>query len=566
MPNSTHDEVAQRSNGPQFVCDTIRDCRIPSLLPEPDCFLASPTKPKIRNMVPGRPRFGSVDSNCASDHLEDSPLRRRRQFFRYDLVSRIGDYTPRRQRTQSESDATRIQPDPLSIRRRKRDRLRACTEDATDHLRSLASSTPTPVVLASSLPSHSRARESTGRPNNTHRTQNMIQSQTNNTSASTTEGAAGRIILPSVGNETPPNNNNNNHNDPERRARMRWIRINSRFQLVITIVALLFSLLLFAILICWVVLTSAYVMSFEKSCDVALKPYFWLVTLQLVLDVFRSDIMRYLFNWDSSNTNQRIPCRVITYNLTYLVYAIMVLRLGITSVFVADDSTCPQTAPELFNASMGFITLSIIAWGVIVGGYLIPFCVVAAMLTHNGYNPSAGGGNDISPVFPAAYSNTGAPPGCIEMMPVLAPGTFPAEGYPNECCICLEKFRRTDEVVETACKHVFHKQCCREWLLQARSCPMCRVDIPTNLETPPEETSEGTRSPSQIPIGPTGRPVAGLLRMLNSSDSTVSSRSSRHTGTPLRSRTASASLPESSTDVSRDVEEGRSSNRLFSRP
>jgi hypothetical protein len=52
--------------------------------------------------------------------------------------------------------------------------------------------------------------------------------------------------------------------DPNREARTRWIRINRRFQLIITVVALLFSLLLFAILVCWVVLTSAYVVSIEK--------------------------------------------------------------------------------------------------------------------------------------------------------------------------------------------------------------------------------------------------------------------------------------------------------------
>jgi hypothetical protein len=52
--------------------------------------------------------------------------------------------------------------------------------------------------------------------------------------------------------------------DPNREARTRWIRINRRFQLIITVVALIFSLLLFAILVCWVVFTSAYVVSIEK--------------------------------------------------------------------------------------------------------------------------------------------------------------------------------------------------------------------------------------------------------------------------------------------------------------
>jgi hypothetical protein len=324
--------------------------------------------------------------------------------------------------------------------------------------------------------------------------------------------------------------------DPERQARIRWIRINRRFQLVITLVALLFSLLLFAILICWVVLTSAYVVSFDKGCDVPLKPYFWLVTLQLVLDVFRSDIMRFIFHWDPSS-NQRIPCRVIAYNVAYLLYALLVLRLGIRSVFI-DDTTCHRTAPELFNSSAAFVSLSIAAWTTILCGYLLPFCVVAALLTYNGYNPSAHINQDdhgaSQAVFPAAYSTTGAPPGCVDQLRLLRMEDFP-DDYPRECCICMEEFNQQNVVVETACKHVFHKQCCREWLRTARTCPVCRTDIPGTLEDLPEESEA---RPPRIPIGPTGRPVAGLLRILRHSESNSSPRN------------ATQRVPESSTSVS----------------
>jgi hypothetical protein len=256
--------------------------------------------------------------------------------------------------------------------------------------------------------------------------------------------------------------------DPERQARIRWVRINRRFQLVITIVALLFSLLLFAILICWVVLTSAYVISFEKSCDIPLKPYFWLVTLQLVLDVFRSDIMRFVFHWDPGS-NERIPFRVIAYNIAYLLYALMVLRLGLRSL-LDEDATCRNTAPELYNSSAAFVSLSIAAWTTILCGYLLPFCVVAALLTYNGYNPSAHTLQDnngpTQPVFPAAYSTTGAPPGCVDQLPLLRMEDFP-DDYTPECCICMEEFDQAAAVVETSRKHIFHKQCCREWLRTA---------------------------------------------------------------------------------------------------
>lgn len=93
----------------------------------------------------------------------------------------------------------------------------------------------------------------------------------------------------------------------------------------------LFCILLFAMLFCWVVLTSAFVMSVHKSCDVPLNAYFWLVTFQLVLDVFRNDIICFVFNWDA-RSNQRMPARVIIYNVAYWIYALMALRLGVRSV------------------------------------------------------------------------------------------------------------------------------------------------------------------------------------------------------------------------------------------
>ena len=108
----------------------------------------------------------------------------------------------------------------------------------------------------------------------------------------------------------------------------RWIRVNQCLNCTITLVALVFSLLLFTILVCWVVLTSAYVVSIDKQCDVPLKTYYWFATLQLILDVFRGDIMRHIFHYDahahnSANSRQRnsgLPRRVIAYNIAYIVF------------------------------------------------------------------------------------------------------------------------------------------------------------------------------------------------------------------------------------------------------
>lgn len=52
--------------------------------------------------------------------------------------------------------------------------------------------------------------------------------------------------------------------DPDREARNRWMRINRQFRCIITSVAVIFSLLLFCILISWVLLISTFVLSHNK--------------------------------------------------------------------------------------------------------------------------------------------------------------------------------------------------------------------------------------------------------------------------------------------------------------
>ena len=103
----------------------------------------------------------------------------------------------------------------------------------------------------------------------------------------------------------------------EEERRMRWILINLRFRRTISIVAILFSMLKFAMLVSWVVLTCTYVVAIDKTCDVPLKVYFWLATMQLILDVFRADIMRSVLRHDT-RAQQQSPVRVVLYNMAYV--------------------------------------------------------------------------------------------------------------------------------------------------------------------------------------------------------------------------------------------------------
>ena len=57
-------------------------------------------------------------------------------------------------------------------------------------------------------------------------------------------------------------------------------------------------------------------------------------------------------------------------------------------------------------------------------------------------------------------------------------------------------FTPDDEIVITECSHVFHKSCCEEWLNHARTCPVCRQDIPStvnlSLDAISSVSNEGT--------------------------------------------------------------------------
>mmetsp|Transcript_58374 Transcript_58374/g.142749 ORF Transcript_58374/g.142749 Transcript_58374/m.142749 type:complete len:824 (-) Transcript_58374:34-2505(-) len=64
------------------------------------------------------------------------------------------------------------------------------------------------------------------------------------------------------------------------------------------------------------------------------------------------------------------------------------------------------------------------------------------------------------------------------------------------CSICLESFRIGDTIswsTSSACPHVYHHACIREWLLRKVGCPYCRVVVflPVDRPTEADNTSAG---------------------------------------------------------------------------
>ncbi|XP_033742684.1 RING finger protein 150-like [Pecten maximus] len=47
----------------------------------------------------------------------------------------------------------------------------------------------------------------------------------------------------------------------------------------------------------------------------------------------------------------------------------------------------------------------------------------------------------------------------------------------DQCAVCIEGYKASDVIRILPCKHIFHKSCVDPWLLEQRSCPMCKLDI-----------------------------------------------------------------------------------------
>ncbi|XP_029453364.1 RING finger protein 150 isoform X2 [Rhinatrema bivittatum] len=55
----------------------------------------------------------------------------------------------------------------------------------------------------------------------------------------------------------------------------------------------------------------------------------------------------------------------------------------------------------------------------------------------------------------------------------------------DNCAVCIEGYKPNDVVRILPCRHLFHKACVDPWLLDHRTCPMCKMNILKALGIPP---------------------------------------------------------------------------------
>ncbi|XP_048393460.1 RING finger protein 150a isoform X1 [Stegostoma tigrinum] len=55
----------------------------------------------------------------------------------------------------------------------------------------------------------------------------------------------------------------------------------------------------------------------------------------------------------------------------------------------------------------------------------------------------------------------------------------------DNCAVCIEGYKPNDVVRILPCRHLFHRTCVDPWLLDHRTCPMCKMNILKALGIPP---------------------------------------------------------------------------------
>ncbi|XP_017543407.1 E3 ubiquitin-protein ligase RNF128a [Pygocentrus nattereri] len=68
----------------------------------------------------------------------------------------------------------------------------------------------------------------------------------------------------------------------------------------------------------------------------------------------------------------------------------------------------------------------------------------------------------------------------------------------DSCAVCIDVYKPGDVLSVLTCSHFFHKVCVEPWLLEHRTCPMCKSDVLKALgvevdeETPPDLSSSSS--------------------------------------------------------------------------
>nr|XP_032812584.1 RING finger protein 150-like [Petromyzon marinus] len=124
----------------------------------------------------------------------------------------------------------------------------------------------------------------------------------------------------------------------------------------------------------------------------------------------------------------------------------------------------------------------------------------------------------------------------------------------DNCAVCIEEYKPSEVVRILPCKHMFHKTCVDPWLVDHRTCPMCKLNILKALGILVNEEECGGEEELGVgaggPTGSHGRVADGILGTADPNAHTnqafVSESSSAQSSPPYEQPQSPVSPPPSS--------------------
>ncbi len=49
--------------------------------------------------------------------------------------------------------------------------------------------------------------------------------------------------------------------------------------------------------------------------------------------------------------------------------------------------------------------------------------------------------------------------------------------YGDSCTICVSDFQTAEKVRRLACNHQYHAKCIKGWLINEKTCPVCKAEV-----------------------------------------------------------------------------------------
>lgn len=56
------------------------------------------------------------------------------------------------------------------------------------------------------------------------------------------------------------------------------------------------------------------------------------------------------------------------------------------------------------------------------------------------------------------------------------------EDSKKSCIICMDNFKKGDNIISLPCIHIFHSMCIKRWLSKKNTCPICKYAITINRD------------------------------------------------------------------------------------